>query len=227
MDETETRETLNVWPGVIMTALVCGGMLAASAWAWDKVPDSVPVHFGIDGKPDRFGSKWEGLLIMPGVVALIGVIMAFVPMLDPRSGNLARSAGFYYAVWIGMLGVMSIAHTSLIMAAMGMDVNVGQWIAVAVGGLLVVMGNFMGKSRPNWFAGFRTPWTMSSDYAWQMTHRVTGGMFMAVGAATVLAALLWHTTAAIIIMTIAMFVTVFYGAYISYSAWKNDPERTS
>jgi hypothetical protein len=24
---------------------------------------------------------------------------------------------------------------------------------------------------------------------------------------------------------VGMFVTVFYGVYLSYSAWKNDPER--
>jgi uncharacterized membrane protein len=227
MDESETRETLNVWPGVIATALVCGGMLAASAWAWDKVPDQMPVHFGIDGKADRFGSKWEGLLIMPGVVALIGLIMAFVPALDPRSGNLARSSGFYYAVWYGELTVVSVVHAGLIAAGMGSTANVGQWIFVAVGALFVLIGNYMGKSRANWFAGFRTPWTLSSDYAWQKTHRIAGWMFMLNGLGMILAAIFLPPVAAFIAMIFGTLGTMILGGVLSYYFWKNDPERTS
>lgn len=227
MTEDDTPKTLNIWPGVTATALVMAGMLAASAWAWDRVPDSIPVHFGIDGQPDRYGSKWEGLLIMPGVVALIGLIMAVVPMIDPRSGNLARSSGFYYAVWYGELAVMSVAHAGLIMAAMGLVVNVGQILFIVVGGLFVLMGNYMGKSRPNWFAGFRTPWTLSSDYSWQKTHRITGWMFMLTGAATIAAGLLVSTMAAALIMIGGTLVSALAGTWLSYTYWKNDPERKS
>lgn len=225
MGEAETREALNVRPGVIASAVVIAAMLAASAWAWDKVPDSLPVHFGLDGTPDRYGSKWEALLIMPGVVALIGAIMAVVPLIDPRKNNLANSGGFYYAAWYGELAVMSVAHAGLIAAAMGAVANVGQWIAIAVGALFVLLGNFMGKSRANWFAGFRTPWTLSSDYSWQKTHRMTGWMFVLTGVTTILAAIFSTPFAAFLAMIVGTVGTIVLGAVLSYVFWKNDPER--
>lgn len=225
MDEAETGKALNIWPGVVATTLVCVGMLAASVWAWDKVPDRIPVHFGLDGTADRWGAKWEGLLIMPGLVALIGAIMAVVPLIDPRKSNLASSGGFYYAVWYGELAVMSVAHAGLIAAAMGAIANLGQWIAIAVGALFVLLGNFMGKSRANWFAGFRTPWTLSSDYSWQKTHRMTGWMFMLTGITTILAAIFLPPMAAFIAMIVGAFGTVIIGSILSYLYWKNDPER--
>lgn len=225
MGEAETREALNVRPGVIASAVVMAAMLAASVWAWDKVPDSVPVHFGLDGTADRYGSKWEALLIMPGVVALIGAIMAVVPLIDPRKNNLARSSGFYYAVWYGELAVMSVAHAGILAAAMGAVSNVGQWIAIAVGGLFVLLGNYMGKSRANWFAGFRTPWTLSSDYSWQKTHRIGGWMFVLTGVTTILAAIFLPPVAAFLTVIVGTVGTVIFGAVLSYVFWKNDPER--
>jgi uncharacterized membrane protein len=225
MSDHETPKVLNVWPGIVASAVVAAAMLAASAWAWDRIPDRVPVHFGIDGMPDRYGSKWEALFIMPGVVALIGLIMAVVPLIDPRRNNLAQSSGFYYAVWYGELAVMSVAHAGMIAAAMGATANVGQALFVAVGLLFIVMGNYMSKSRPNWFAGFRTPWTLSSDYSWQKTHRMTGWMFMAAGAATILAGIFVSTTAAALTLIGGALLAAAIGTWMSYVYWKNDPEK--
>lgn len=226
MDKTETGKTLNVRPGLIATGLTIAAMLAASALVWDRAPDTVPVHFGIDGKADGFGSKWEAFFLMPAVVALVGLIMAVVPMIDPRSSNLAQSSGFYYAVWYGELMVMSVAHAGMIAAAIGAVETVGPWIMSAVGLLFVLIGNFMGKTRSNWFAGFRTPWTLSSEYSWQKTHRVAGWMFMLTGAGMVLAAIFLNPVAAFIAMILGTMGTMILGGVLSYVFWKNDPERS-
>jgi uncharacterized membrane protein len=225
MDQSQARERLNVRPGAIATAALAAAMLAASVWAWDKVPESLPVHFGLDGTADRYGSKWEALLAMPSAVAVIGLIMAAIPAIDPRRNNLAQSSGFYYAVWLGALAVLGVAHACLIATAMGADVNAGQIVGIAVGGLFVLLGNFMGKSRSNWFAGFRTPWTLSSDYSWQRTHRVTGWMLILTGVATIMSAIFLGPIAAFAAMSAGTVGTVILGSYLSYVFWKNDPER--
>ena len=36
-------------------------------------------------------------------------------------------------------------------------------VTVAAGLLLAGLGNYLGKLRPNWFVGIRTPWTISSE----------------------------------------------------------------
>ena len=50
-----------------------------------------------------------------------------------------------------------------------------------VGLLFVVIGNFLGKVRKNFFIGIRTPWTLASDEVWSRTHRLGGWMFVAGG----------------------------------------------
>ncbi len=43
------------------------------------------------------------------------------------------------------------------------------------------MGNSMGKLRPNWFAGFRTPWSLESRTVWIKTHRLGGRLMVGCG----------------------------------------------
>jgi uncharacterized membrane protein len=52
----------------------------------------------------------------------------------------------------------------------------------------MVMGNYMGKLRKNFFAGIRTPWTLANDEVWERTHRMAGWVFMLAGLVTVIAA---------------------------------------
>lgn len=221
----ETSKTMNVWPGLIATGCVVAAMVGASLWVWDQAPDSLPVHFGLDGTPDRWGSKLEALLAIPALTGVLGALMAGLPQLDPRRENLARSASFYYAAWFGVLALLAAIHAGAIATAMGSAIDMGQLIAIAAGALIILIGNFMGKSRPNWFAGIRTPWTLSSDYAWQRTHRIAGPLFMLTGAATIAAALVLSQQTAIVILVAGLLITSLLSVVLSYVFWKSDPER--
>ena len=57
-----------------------------------------------------------------------------------------------------------------------------------VGGLFVVIGNYLGKVRRNFFVGIRTPWTLTSDEVWARTHRVGGWLFVLAGIAIIASA---------------------------------------
>ncbi|HAH11704.1 MAG TPA: hypothetical protein DCL54_05835 [Alphaproteobacteria bacterium] len=227
-DETnESRPALNVVPGVIITLLAVTAMATASFWVWDDVPDRVPVHFGIDGRPDRYGSKWEALATVPIVALLVGLLMALVPLIDPRRQNLTTSGTFYYAVWIGVLAVISLTHAALIVAALGSPEWVAPVIIAAVAALMIVIGNFMGKTRSNFFLGFRTPWTLSSDYSWQRTHRIVGALYMAVGLATGVALAFGGLMVATIVLAAGILGATLLGVVLSYHFWRTDPERHS
>jgi uncharacterized membrane protein len=56
--------------------------------------------------------------------------------------------------------------------------------------LFVIIGNYLGKVRKNFFIGIRTPWTLASDEVWNRTHRIGGRLFMLSGVIIWLGALL-------------------------------------
>jgi Predicted membrane protein len=52
-------------------------LLGTAFWHYASLPDTIPVHFGPDGKPDRFGSKTT-LWLLPGLGAVIYAMMTFL-----------------------------------------------------------------------------------------------------------------------------------------------------
>lgn len=93
--------------------------------------------------------------------------------------------------------------------------------AIAVG--LIILGNYMGKVRSNFFFGIRTPWTLSSDLSWNRTHRLGGKLLVLAGLVLLPLAILIDDPRlnAIIggaIVTVVALVLVVY----SYVVWRHD-----
>lgn len=54
---------------------------------YNTIPQTVPMHFGIDGKADRFGSKQElvwTVIALSAVAAGIYLLIRFLPRIDPK-----------------------------------------------------------------------------------------------------------------------------------------------
>lgn len=57
-----------------------------SVW-FPSAPESVPVHYGLDGTPDRWGSPKE-LVLLPFVIVFMNALMSLVlHFVDPRYWN--------------------------------------------------------------------------------------------------------------------------------------------
>lgn len=214
-------------PYLISAGLVVLGMLAVSAWAWPQIPDGaqLPIHWGIDGQPNGFAPKWQGLLMLPALTAGIALVLAFAPRVDPRAGNIQRSATAYWAIAVAALVLMVVVHVAAVLAATGRAVNIGMIVSLAVGGLFVVVGNFLGKTRSSWIFGIRTPWTLSSELAWTRTHRLGGYLFVLLGVVVILAALLTPGGMQVFLLLGGVVVLVPILFAYSYVVWRDDPER--
>jgi uncharacterized membrane protein len=97
-------------------------------------------------------------------------------------------------------------------------------VPALVGALFLGVGSVLGKVRPNWFVGIRTPWTMSSKRAWVRTHRLGGFLFIALGAlfiVTGFAKIRWFAYLAMG----GVFAVVAVLFVYSYWVWRTDPEK--
>lgn len=216
-------------PLVIVGSAAVIGMLILSAWAWPQIPDGaqVPIHWGIDGTPDGYGPKWVGLLGIPILTALVVALLLVIPRFEPRRANLERSATAYVAVGIAITLFVTALHVAAVLAALGEDVNLGMVASIGIGLAFVVMGNYLGKTRSNWFFGIRTPWTLSSDRSWTRTHRLGGIAFMAVGLLVIVTALVAGPSVAIWVLLGGMAASIVGLLPYSYLVWRSDPDRQS
>ena len=206
-------------------------MAALSAWGWLATPPGaeVPVHWNAAGEADRYGGKVEAFALMPGLAIVLSVMFAAAPLIDPRGRNLAKSGSVLLTAWIGTLAVLTAAQAALTLSAVGILDTEGEGaprlVLLAVSILMVVIGNVLGKARPNWFVGVRTPWTLSSDKAWDAAHRLAGRGFVVSGllggAAVALAPLSWG----LIVLLGGIGFTAIASVALSFVVWRSDPDR--
>ncbi len=199
------------------------GCFGASAWMWDRVPDRVPVHWDITGAVDRYGSRAEGLLVLPTVALGLWILLAAVPRLD-RTGNLARSQSAYDGIRTASVLFLVVIHLALLSAAAGGAVDIGRVVGIAVGLLFAATGNAMGKLRPNAFAGIRTPWTLTSLRSWNQTHRLAGWLFTVHGLCTAAVALVWPPLG-VGLLVVGALANVAVCTGWSWWAWRGDPDK--
>jgi uncharacterized membrane protein len=202
-------------------------LAAAFVWAalvWDRIPSEVPNHWNLQGEVDGYGGKFSALLLMPLIATGVYLLMLGLPYIDPGRANYERFATPYSILRVTILGFLAVCHVVMQFIAFGYQVNMNAVMFVSVGVLMLILGNMMGKIRPNWFVGVRTPWTLSSKASWTKTHRLAGRLLMVVGLLSIITA--WSTSSFIFwVNGAALLVTVIWSVAYSYVVWRSDPNR--
>lgn len=217
--------------GLVISVIVVAAMAALSIWGWMVTPADaqIPVHWSAHGEVDRYGSRLEAFAALPAIAAIISILLALAPQIDPRGRNLAKSGPLLTTVWMGVLALLFVSHLALILSATGTIEPDGslapRLILLAVAVFMVVLGNMLGKARPNWFVGVRTPWTLSSDRSWDITHRWAGRGFVVTGLGGGLAGLTLPIEQAFTVFFTLLGVTVIGAVILSYMSWRSDPDR--
>lgn len=148
--------------------------------AYPHMPNKIPVHWGITGAPNRYGSKTEQMALsaMPLVLFLI---LNLLPSIDPKRESYSKHANAYTIINFIIILFISCMNLLGLFSALGYKIPFQNIVPVLLGLLFIVLGNFMTQIRHNYFVGFRTPWTLSSEYVWKKTHRFGGYIFVIIG----------------------------------------------
>jgi len=166
------------WAQILI--LVCPFLVLA--FLWPSLPDRVPIHWNVYGEADDFADKWLGTLLLPVTNLAVTLFIMLVFYLDPKLKKASpearqSTAGFYQTVRLLCSSFLSVLSVMMLLIAVGIPMNLNLVANLSILGLLLVLGNMMGKIAPNYFAGIRTPWTLESPTVWRQTHRV-GGWWM-------------------------------------------------
>lgn len=147
---------------------LCGTIagLVMSALKFPSLPTTVPVHWGLNGQPDRYGSRWEAALFIPILLMVIGLIFTVVSIAGAeRLGKKTIKALEY--VSIGTSVFMLAIHYLVLSNQPDKLILTMPWL---FSGLLIMMGMSVRGIERNPVMGIRLPWTMKSDAAWRRAH---------------------------------------------------------
>lgn len=148
------------------------------AYCWNKLPDQIATHFDLEGNPNDYSSKAFGVLFMPALN--IGMYFLFItlPMIDPRRKNYGLFSDKFKIIRTVLHIFLTFTFFLTTFYALGYKFNLSMLIMYGVLGLILVLGNYMGNMRPNFFIGIRTPWTLSNEEVWTKTHRLTAKLWV-------------------------------------------------
>jgi len=214
--------------GALVTAalfVVASVAIAAVALAQVGITATVPVHWGADGQPNGYGPAWLSLLVVPVVQVGLVVLLAVIPRFEPRRANLARSRRSYEIVVVGVAALLTLVQAAIAIATLGGEFDFSRIIVGGCGVFFIAIGLAMPGFRPNYMAGIRTPWTLTSDLSWRKTHELGGRLFVVVGGLIVVVSPFLPVIALTVVLLVGLLGAVAIMFVYSYRVWKTDPDR--
>ncbi|MDD5527949.1 MAG: SdpI family protein [Patescibacteria group bacterium] len=192
--------------------------IIASFYFYVHFPDRVITHWNLAGEPNGYSGRAFAAFFFPALFVGMYLLFIFLPMLDPRKERYAEFAKIYNVFRNLIIFILVVIYFVASFNNLGANLNINVWVPGAVGLLFIVLGNYMGKIKPNWFVGIRTPWTLSSETVWNKTHRFGGKVFIIGGLLMIsagLAPLSWRLPIFVADIIILLFGTVVY-SYFAY-----------
>jgi len=207
---------MNTRTADILSFLFVLASIAVAARLYPALPDEIPTHWNAAGEVDDDTSKPWGVAVLPLAAVLTWALMKIIPVISPRGFRTTEFQGVINVFQVALVGFMSLIAVLVLFAGLGRDVHIDNIVPLGVGFLFIVIGNYLGKVRKNFFIGIRTPWTLASDEVWSRTHRLGGRIFMLCGALLIAAAFLPRMPLALIgVIIVVAFVPVVY-SYLLY-----------
>lgn len=190
-----------------------------SLWVYPDAPDTIPIHWGINGEVDDTAPKLM-LLLLPALPVVIDMILLLIRRIDPKRKNYRKFTSSYdtLRLMVAMILFLCFYVTISEMKQPGL-LNIGMIVTLGVGVMITVLGNIMPRFRPNYFAGIKTPWTLADDEIWVKTHRLSGRLWFLGGLMICASAFLegYITMIFIIAITLVMVIIPMIYSYLLYT----------
>jgi uncharacterized membrane protein len=174
----------------LFTLFVVLGAFVVTALVYARLPDPLPRHFDLHGRPDGWMPRAVGAWVVPALeVAIVALLRFGGHLLAPGWRERFDASPVRVLALVTALLMTSI-HLVVLRAALSPLPQLGNAIWLLLGAVFIVLGVLLPRTRRNPFFGVRTAFALASDENWARTQRVGGWTMAAGGAVAVVAAVL-------------------------------------
>jgi uncharacterized membrane protein len=189
----------------------------ASFYFYANFPEKVPTHWNYKGEIDGWSAKGFAAFFFPGLNLGMYLLFLGLPYFDPKRDKYIQFHKPYHVFKNLLVAFMTGIYFLVGFAGLGFELAIGKIVPAAVGILFLIIGNYLGKIKSNWFMGIRTPWTLSNEEVWNKTNRLGGKLFIFAGLIMILgifipATIFWIIF--IISMAIIIFIPFIYSFWL-------------
>jgi uncharacterized membrane protein len=202
--------------------LILSMPLFYAMYVYDALPETIPIHFNFEGKPDGFGSK-DSIYLAPIILGAVGffvfALIFNIQLIDPKRYQESNSAIFKK---LGFMLVFFMSSLSFIIVYSSLHPGnfFIKYLFSLMGLLFAFMGYIMPSIKPNYFVGMRLPWTLENADNWTATHKMAGKWWMVGGVLQALVGFVFPAKFAFISFMVIMGLMVAVPAGFSYQFFK-------
>lgn len=178
---------------------------------WNRLPESVPTHWGLDGEADGFSSKAFSVFGLPLIMLALMWVCIFFTANDKRNSDQNAKVK-KSVIWIVPF-LSCVVGAAMYCEALGYDISVPGLILAAIGIMFIILGNYMPKCKLNSTIGIRIKWTLENEENWNRTHRLAGKIWVLCGLLLTICAFLpikASAIAAALLLTLSVAVPLIY-----------------
>lgn len=131
------------WKTLVITCIVSLLPIILGIVLWDKLPESIAIHFNFKNEPDNFASKEFAVFGLPIMMALLQIICCVINDINAKKYG-TRVKFETVTKWI--IPVMSIILQIITLGySLGWNVDIRKAVALIIGILFLVLGNYLPK----------------------------------------------------------------------------------
>ncbi|MBQ2695767.1 MAG: DUF1648 domain-containing protein [Clostridia bacterium] len=131
------------WRILIITCAVCLLPILLGVSLWEKLPETMAIHFNIHNQPDGFAGKGFVVFGLPVLMVLLQVFCCFVNDINAKKHGerkkFERATKWIIPVMTIVLQIATLGY------GLGWNFDVRKVAALLVGGVLLVIGNYLPK----------------------------------------------------------------------------------
>ena len=190
---------------------------------WETIPQTVPLHYNLKGEIDRLGSKNELIILVAVIMAVnIGVyfLLTNIHRIDPKKYAVENKGRLFRIAFVVTVFISAVICLMLYTSIHDVTKSFFRFIFVGVGLLFSIVGNYMYNIKPNYFAGFRLPWTLENEENWRKTHLLGGKIWFAGGLIIAVICLFTPLITSVITFSIIFIIMVIIPFVYSYRLYK-------
>ncbi len=154
---------------------------AATAALYASLPATIVMHWDASGYANGTVPRNVGALLVPLLALGLAMALFVLPSIDPIDKGYANFRKEYDWLIVLIIAFLCLLQGLVLAWNLGLRFNFSRFIAPLAGLLFYFLGTVMPGFKRNWFAGIRTPWTLSSDEIWRKTHEKAGSIFHIAG----------------------------------------------
>ncbi|MDD4290324.1 MAG: SdpI family protein [Patescibacteria group bacterium] len=196
-----------------------------SVVTYNHLPKRVITHWNFQGVADGWSSKNFHTIFFPCLIVFMYIMFYFLPKIDPKKERYKEFETTYLILKTTTIGVLFLIFLIATLVNLGYKIPVSKSVSLIIGLMIILMGKYMSKIKNNYFVGIKTPWTLSSEYVWNKTHKFGAWTFVIFGLIIIISPYL-NVKYSTILFLLGILLTVFGTMIYSYILYAKEQKNT-